>query len=98
MCVLCAVVCILRVYIVYYLYATRPERFEFFVLFGGGVLAEVDFWCFLCYNRNKFHCVKDAVNCFRLGFFRLALTSILFVLGTVYRQSSTILATTHLLA
>ena len=40
--------------IVYYRYANRPERFEFFADFGGGKVAEVDFWCFLCYNRNKF--------------------------------------------
>ena len=42
--------------------------------------------------------MKDAVNCFRLGFFRLALTSIFFVLATVYRKSSTVLATAYLLA
>ena len=31
---------------------------------GAGFLFGVDNWGFLCYNRNKFHCVKDAVNCF----------------------------------
>ena len=54
--------CSLR--IVYYLYANRPEVSEKLVIFGGGILAEVDKWGFLCYNRNKFHCVKDAVKLF----------------------------------
>ena len=31
--------------------------------FWGWIL-EVDKWGFLCYNRNKFHCVKDAVKLF----------------------------------
>ena len=56
------IVCSLR--IVYYLYANRPEVSEKLVIFGGGILAEVDKWGFLCYNRNKFHCVKDAVKLF----------------------------------
>ena len=70
---------------------------ENLVFFGGGKVAEVDKWGFLCYNRNKFHCVKDAINCFRLGLC-FALASILFVLLAVYRKSTTVLATADLLA
>ena len=40
--------------IVYYRYANRPEVSENLGVFGGGKVAEVDFWRFLCYNRNKF--------------------------------------------
>ena len=69
--------------IVYYRYAIRPEVSENLGVFGGGILAEVDKRGFLCYNRNKFHCVKDAGSCFRLGVLGFALTSVLFVLLTV---------------
>ena len=56
--------CLCTVLYIVYLLDISPEVIENLVFFGGGVLAEVDKRGFLCYNRNKFHCVKDAVKLF----------------------------------
>ena len=43
MTIVCVYYIVCSLYIVYYLYATRPEVSEKLVIFGGGILAEVDF-------------------------------------------------------